>query len=350
MTTDSCDACRSLDSHASSSLAAPTSPSFASSPSLLLPQTADQQKPTILQPQVLKPTNVQVCAGEVVSTTVSASANTNPSYPTHLTPHSLLSTTHATAGTTKEISNHSHKPEPQHSMNRSSYKDALVSTLPSHSSYSHSHPHLTSDSHEASHRHHSSSSSRRKRTYSDKDDDSIKSYKRSHHDRKRRSRSRGTRRDAYAPHHKYRRLHTRSPSHDRKASTSSTSYKSHRGNAKFESFSTSYRSRSISSVTPMQALPAKERLPRNPKFSDLPLEWWERGEACKEAKTDHVEKIDYLCKSREFLVLNTTLWTEDTMLELNMFPCKCTYTTHYLCVTLKILTTNVWLCFFPPNR
>lgn len=58
------------------------------------------------------------------------------------------------------------------------------------------------------------------------------------------------------------------------------------------------------------------------KFTDLPLEWWERSERCKEAKSKHVAKIDWLCESREQLVLLTTLWKQDTVLEPNMFPCK----------------------------
>jgi hypothetical protein len=64
------------------------------------------------------------------------------------------------------------------------------------------------------------------------------------------------------------------------------------------------------------------RRKRNPFYSPLPLEWWERSEDCKEAKLAHVDKIDWLCSSREFLVLQTTLLEEDTALEPNMFPCK----------------------------
>lgn len=56
--------------------------------------------------------------------------------------------------------------------------------------------------------------------------------------------------------------------------------------------------------------------------SDLPLEWWERAEDCKEAKARHTARIDHICDSREDLVLKTTLWKEDTVLEPNMFPCK----------------------------
>ena len=55
---------------------------------------------------------------------------------------------------------------------------------------------------------------------------------------------------------------------------------------------------------------------------DLPLEWWERTEDCKDAKALHTERVDSICDSREALVLKTTLWREDTVLEPNMFPCK----------------------------
>ncbi len=62
---------------------------------------------------------------------------------------------------------------------------------------------------------------------------------------------------------------------------------------------------------------------RNPKFSFLPIEWWDRTDDCKDAKSDHVERVDALCDySREQLVLDTTLWKEDPALEPNMFPCK----------------------------
>lgn len=62
--------------------------------------------------------------------------------------------------------------------------------------------------------------------------------------------------------------------------------------------------------------------PRNPHFSDLPLEWWERHDKCKEAKEKHTSRIDHICSSREDLVLQTTLWGEETVLESNMFPCE----------------------------
>lgn len=74
---------------------------------------------------------------------------------------------------------------------------------------------------------------------------------------------------------------------------------------------------------------SRRKFVRNSKFSDLPLEWWERGEGCKEAKSKHVEKIDELCESREDLVLLTTLWRKQTVLEPNMFPCKSKQTFTY---------------------
>lgn len=61
---------------------------------------------------------------------------------------------------------------------------------------------------------------------------------------------------------------------------------------------------------------------RNPKFSDLPLEWWDRDEDCKDAKSLHMDRVDDVCYSREDLVLLTTLWDNDIILEPNMFPCK----------------------------
>lgn len=78
---------------------------------------------------------------------------------------------------------------------------------------------------------------------------------------------------------------------------------------------------------------------RNPHFSDLPLEWWEREEDCKLAKEAHTDKIDYLWPSREDLVLETTLAEEDTVLEPNMFPCKRSHT--LLQQAVLSLTVNV---------
>jgi len=57
-------------------------------------------------------------------------------------------------------------------------------------------------------------------------------------------------------------------------------------------------------------------------FSDLPLEWWDRTEDCKDAKMKHTDRIDGICESREDLVLRTTLWNRSTALEPNMFPYK----------------------------
>jgi len=55
-------------------------------------------------------------------------------------------------------------------------------------------------------------------------------------------------------------------------------------------------------------------------FTDLPLEWWERDEDCKQAKISHMNSLDELCDSREYLILHTTLWKKSTVLEPNMFP------------------------------
>ena len=55
--------------------------------------------------------------------------------------------------------------------------------------------------------------------------------------------------------------------------------------------------------------------------SDLPLEWWEREEGCREAKLDHMDIVDRVFDSRARLVYLTTLWHADTVLEPNMFPC-----------------------------
>jgi hypothetical protein len=59
---------------------------------------------------------------------------------------------------------------------------------------------------------------------------------------------------------------------------------------------------------------------KKPKFVDLPLEWWERSEGCKEAKSLHMDRVDNVCYSREELVLLTTLWRDEVVLEPNMFP------------------------------
>jgi hypothetical protein len=57
-----------------------------------------------------------------------------------------------------------------------------------------------------------------------------------------------------------------------------------------------------------------------PKFVDLPLEWWERSEGCRDAKSLHMDRVDNVCYSREELVLLTTLWRDEVVLEPNMFP------------------------------
>lgn len=57
-------------------------------------------------------------------------------------------------------------------------------------------------------------------------------------------------------------------------------------------------------------------------YTDLPLEWWEREEGCKDAKAAHMDRVDDICRTREDLVLLTTLWSQDIVLEPNMFPCE----------------------------
>jgi hypothetical protein len=82
----------------------------------------------------------------------------------------------------------------------------------------------------------------------------------------------------------------------------------------------------------------KHRSRRDSTFSDLPLEWWERDQECQDAKFHHVDQIDRLCSSREFLVLQTTLWKRETELERNMFPCEliCCYSTLLQCFYCRL--------------
>lgn len=61
---------------------------------------------------------------------------------------------------------------------------------------------------------------------------------------------------------------------------------------------------------------------RNYDFELIPIEYFERSEACKAAKLDHLDRLDAFCDSREDLVLHTTLWKRDIAIERNMFPCK----------------------------
>lgn len=58
------------------------------------------------------------------------------------------------------------------------------------------------------------------------------------------------------------------------------------------------------------------------RHEDLPLEFWERSEECRAAKSAHMDRLDDLIDSRERLVLLTTLWKDDIVMETNMFPCK----------------------------
>lgn len=98
--------------------------------------------------------------------------------------------------------------------------------------------------------------------------------------------------------------------HDWSTARSTSSYTSSRG-----MYSAAYTS--SSRVSTFRGT-YSERL-----LEDLPLEWWERSEDCKDAKARHTDRIDHICDSREDLVLKTTLWKENTVLEPNMFPCKC---------------------------
>ena len=40
------------------------------------------------------------------------------------------------------------------------------------------------------------------------------------------------------------------------------------------------------------------------------------------AKSEHMDRLDSFCSSRERLVMLTSLWRDDVVLEPNMFPCK----------------------------
>jgi len=57
---------------------------------------------------------------------------------------------------------------------------------------------------------------------------------------------------------------------------------------------------------------------------DLPLEFWERSEDCKDAKSLHMAKVDHFCGGeREELILKTVLHEKDVAIETNMFPYSC---------------------------
>jgi hypothetical protein len=59
------------------------------------------------------------------------------------------------------------------------------------------------------------------------------------------------------------------------------------------------------------------------RCSELPIEWWERSEGCKDAKLAHMIRVDNIFEcDRERLIMLTTLWKDDIVLEPNMFPCK----------------------------
>lgn len=53
----------------------------------------------------------------------------------------------------------------------------------------------------------------------------------------------------------------------------------------------------------------------------LPMDYWERSPECREAKLNHMDRMDYFCgDAREYLILQTTLWNRYITLETNMFP------------------------------
>jgi hypothetical protein len=58
------------------------------------------------------------------------------------------------------------------------------------------------------------------------------------------------------------------------------------------------------------------------RFDPLPLQYWGRSDECKDAKAEHMDRVDSFMDDRVRLVLETTLWQQDVVLEDNMFPCK----------------------------
>jgi hypothetical protein len=53
----------------------------------------------------------------------------------------------------------------------------------------------------------------------------------------------------------------------------------------------------------------------------LPMAYWERSAGCREAKLNHMERMDHFCDDdREYFILQTTLWNRFHTLERNMFP------------------------------
>ena len=68
-------------------------------------------------------------------------------------------------------------------------------------------------------------------------------------------------------------------------------------------------------------LPSRSTSSFRKAYEWLPMEYWERSPGCKEAKLDHMDRIDHFCgEDREYLILQTTLWNRYITLELNMFP------------------------------
>ena len=98
--------------------------------------------------------------------------------------------------------------------------------------------------------------------------------------------------------------------------------------------------------------------PTMSSFEWLPLEYWERSPACREAKLDHMDRMDHFCDAnREYLILQTTLFERDVTLETNMFP----YDTprgieHWTLWSRADMThedvckyVNNWLCLHMPH-
>lgn len=81
---------------------------------------------------------------------------------------------------------------------------------------------------------------------------------------------------------------------------------------------------STSSNTSLSSISCDRRRSYSPPrkiLGVLPMAYWERSPGCREAKLDHMEKMDHFCgDEREYLILQTTLWKRFYTLERNMFP------------------------------
>ena len=123
-----------------------------------------------------------------------------------------------------------------------------------------------------------------------------------------------------------------SPTHSLTTTANTTTITGHTLQTPPSSTSTIYTDTSPTPhMSPTPPLPHTPHTTR--RYEDLPLEFWERSEGCKTAKIDHMDKLDDFSGSREWLVLATTLWEADTVLERNMFPCK--YNVYVRCVYIS---------------